>query len=706
MFSHVVQPYPFDLATNLLSSPDESISGEYIPVSWTVENVGAIPAVAQSMYLRQDTAYQLVTGIQLPSPWYDKVFLSQDSLFDDADVEIGSFTRNQTLYAGTIYTVHKNCHIPVAADGNYYILVVSDATNVTFDCQRSNNVAARPISVTQSPLPDLRMDTLDISNTLTNGVTYQIQYSVSNRGEHITHDNAWTDAFYLNYQPTLEDAVLLGSKTHHGQLDVNTQYTHSISVNIPNIWTGNAYLIGYTDATDHVLEMNSDSNNLFILPVTLSQPLPSDLTVFPPDFPQNAMVGEDIQVFWTLQNIGLNTAQGLIKDAVYLSTDSTWSNDDIMLGTVQYDIDLSANGQDQRMDTLTLQGVPIGDYYVIVRTNILNALNEESYTNNKAVSLMPMHVDYPSLYIDQEVQRQLNSGQSIYYKLEVDPVYEHQTLSCKLTTESTNVANGLYIAYSSAPSATNFDWCKIVPYAQEQQILIPSLEQGVYYIMAHGQTSDSSSQSITLLASIVHFEILSVNPYKGENTGSVTTKIIGAQFDTIMDFRLANSNYYLPAEKVVFSNSTESFATFNLKGQQLGVYDMVAELPGGVITVKSNAFGIESGLPKTSPALQSEFVAVDMVRLGSVFTVDIEYKNSGSSDLDISGFLVRSNGFPIAENSDELSNNVMEFYFDSGEEGGNPDIIPPGYSATKTIFVWATHAGNIELQLFPVRRRY
>ncbi len=703
-FSQLVQPYPFDLAANQLASPNESVSGEYIPVSWTVENVGTEPSVTHLLYMRQDTTYQQSFGTQLPVPWFDKVYLSQDSLFDNTDVEIGSYTRNQTLLAGNSYTVNLNCLVPVAADGNYYVLVVSDATNATFDSHRANNVVAHPISVTQSDLPDLQLTTVAVPGILTTDMAYNLRFTVSNEGEHITHGDRWTDAVYLNNQPTVVDAVLLGSKTHFGQLDVSAQYSDSINVIIPNIWTGSCYLIVATDATDQIVEMNDESNNLLIIPVSVARPLPCDLTVFPPDIPQSAIAGEDVQISWTVQNIGLNPAQGDIKEAVYLSSDSTWSSDDIMLGAVTYSVNLAVNGQAQRSASFPLQGVPIGDYYVVVKTNILNALNENSYTNNKAVSLMTMHVDYPSLYIDQEEHRQLNSGQAAYYKLEVGPEYEHQTLSCKLTAPSQNVANGLYVAYSSAPTTTNFNWSATVPFKQEQLVLIPSLSQGIYYIMATGQTVDSSSQQVTILASIIDFEIISVDVNSGANTGSVTTQIIGARFDTIMDFRLVNSNAYLPAEKIFFRNSTESYATFNLRDQEPGVYDMVAELPGGIITVKGQAFVVEPGLPAE---LLSNIVAPAQIRLGSTFTVTVEYGNDGSTDLDISGFLlVSTNGFPIAFSSDSLANNSTVLTFETAEPNGNPDVIRPGYFASRTIYVKATHEGTINLKLYPIRRQF
>ncbi len=696
---HVVQPYPFDLSVNQLNAPAGVVSGEYINVTWRVKNEGSVPVSSHSGSGSgsRETVDQSVQ-------WYDRVYLSQDSIFDNTDVEIGHHDRRTVVYAGRQYNVNKSFQIPVYADGNYYILVVSDADSATFDCQRTNNVRGKPIAVTQSALPDLQMDTLLAPNTLTTGASYQIPFTVSNEGDHITHGDRWTDALYLNDEPTTEGAELLGSRIHNGQLDVNGQYADSIAVTIPNTWIGDGYLIGYTDATDQIFEKNSDSNNLFILPVSVARPLPCDLTVLSPDFPQSANVGENVQISWSLLNIGLNIAQGNIKDAVYLSIDSTWSSDDIMLGSLQYDVNLAANSQEQRTDTFLLQGVPAGDYYVVVRTNILNALNENSYTNNKAVSLMTMHVDYPSLYIDQEEQVQLNSGQSVYYKLEVGPEYEHQTLSCKLTASSPNVSNGLYIAYSSAPSASNFDWSATMPYVQEQEILIPSLNQGTYYIMATGQMANNAVQPVTLLATIVDFEIISVTANSGANTGSVTTQIIGAKFDTVMDFRLANSNGYLPAEKVFFHNSTETYATFNLRDQETGVYDMVAELPGGIITVKGQAFVVEHGLPAE---LLSNIIAPASVRNGNTFTVTIEYGNNGSTDLNISGFLlVSTNGFPIAFSSDSLANNATELTFETGEPNGNPDVIRPGHFATKTIFVKATHVGNINLKLYPIRRQY
>jgi len=221
-------------------------------------------------------------------------------------------------------------------------------------------------------------------------------------------------------------------------------------------------------------------------------------------------------------------------------------------------------------------------------------------------------------------------------------------------------------------------------------------------LLATGTESSGATQNVTIAASIVNFEILHVDADHGSNAGSITTQIIGAKFDSIMDFRLVQGNQYLPAEKVFYSNSTESYATFNLKDMPAGDYGMAAELPGGIITIKNQAFVIEEGLPAE---LAVNVIAPSSVRRGSKFTANIEYGNYGSTDLNVSGFVVISN-FPIAFQSDSLSLNQHELTFMTDEGQGNPDVIRPGYLASKTIFVYANDEGLITIFVYPIRRQY
>lgn len=133
-----------------------------------------------------------------------------------------------------------------------------------------------------------------------------------------------------------------------------------------------------------------------------------------------------------------------------------------------------------------------------------------------------------------------------------------------------------------------------------------------------------------------------------------------------------------------------------------GDYGMAAELPGGIITVKDQAFVVEDGLPSE---LSVNIVAPSSVRTGSKFTVNVEYGNHGNTDLNVSGFVVTSN-YPIAFQPGSLSLNQYELVFMTSEDQGNPDVLRPGYLGTKTIFVNANATGNVSIQVYPIRRQY
>lgn len=232
-----------------------------------------------------------------------------------------------------------------------------------------------------------------------------------------------------------------------------------------------------------------------------------------------------------------------------------------------------------------------------------------------------------------------------------------------ILNDNQSCLNGLYITRNGMPSSTRYEYGTNRPDDTAQFITIPSLRQGTYYFMTSAQSSggvlrgyrppanipdndyyyilprtDNTTQSMRLLADIVDFEIIDVNTAMGSNTGSVTTKVTGARFDTVMDFRLTSVNGIYPASKVRYVNPSEAYVTFNLTDAPEGTYNMEAELPGGIITTKENAFVIGEYLPSR---LAVNIVAPARVRVGQVTGINIEYSNEGASDLNVVGLLVR-----------------------------------------------------------------
>lgn len=702
--SATVTDYPFNLTTQTFDVAATVTAGETTSVSWTVKNTGTCPSEQIPFYMRSGDSYTFVEGEYLPTPWKDKIYLSSDAVLDNNDTQLLSIDHNMVLNPNGIYSVERTITLPYSAVGSRYLLCVNDAEQLAFDNNRTDNVVAVPVTVALGVLPDLRITSLTVDEVMSCDRAYWVHYTVINEGERVTQKNNWTDAFFIGEGTTYIGALQLGTKIHYGALEVGESYTDSIEILVPNGLDGDYFLIGFTDRTNQIYEHDNEDDNVLATPVTVLAPDPCDLIALQPEFPASVVSGEEMTVSWQLRNIGQNPAVGRVRNAVYLSTDAEWSSDDKMLGYGNIDINLAANAQQTCSLSGMLTSVPEGHYYVFVKANILNALNESSYENNICVSMLTTEVGYPTLAIGEQVDRSLATDQYIYYKLEVGPEYEGQTLSCTLTTAEQQVANGLYLSHEAVPTLAQYDYGRYAPYAQEIEVLIPALEQGNYYLLAKGSIQSGSPQQVSIATSIINFEILHIDADHGANTGSITTKITGAKFDSIMDFRLVQGNDYLPAEKVFFSNSTETYTTFDLVDMPAGTYAMEAELPGGIITIKGEAFTIEEGLPAE---LAVNIVAPSSVRRGNTFPVNIEYGNIGTTDLNVSGFVVVSrNGHPIGFTSDELAEGLTERVFSTAETNGNPDVLRPGYRATKTILVDANTLTQVSLQVYAIRKQY
>ncbi len=714
-FNGTVANYPFDLEVVSMEVPTSILAGRTYTISWTVKNSGTCPSATIPMYVNNNGQYVAVSGTtylvavvivgnqSILVPWADRIYVSDDDMVDDDDLELLSVDHNVVLNPNNTYTVSQSFVMPYEMAGTKYVIAVSDANFKTYDSNRSNNQYAQSVSVDYGPLPDLRITDIDVESSLTSGNGYMVHYTVVNEGTSATLVDAWTDAFYLgNTEGVADNASVLGSKVHHGILQAGASYTDSIQLTIPNWIQGNYYFMSFADATNQVFEDVDEDDNLLSASVVVMTPMPCDLVAVELNHPATAQSGEEVQFSWQISNTGANTASGRIRDAVYLSADAEWSSDDIMLGTVEDYVSIPANGTLSRQITVPIHGVTEGDYYVIVRTNIQHVLNEITYDNNTIVSIEPMTVTYPILAIGSSVDQTMTDGQYLYYRIEVGEEFAGQTLSCRLTTTSNMAINKLYLSHNDVPTLSSYDFGAATPFEQELEILIPALNVGSYYLLATGTQSGGAPQSVNIAASIIHFEILHVDTDHGSNAGSVTSQVLGAKFDSIMDFRLIQGNQYLPAEKVFFTNSTESYVTFNLKDMPAGNYGMAAELPGGIITIKDEAFVVEEGMPAE---LAVNIVAPSSVRIGSRFTFSVEYGNYGSTDLNVSGFLVESN-YPIALQSDSLVLNQHELTFMIDSGGGNPDVIRPGHLGTQNIFIYAPEVGNINIRVYAIRRQY
>ena len=115
-----------DLAVTAASAPASAALGGTIAVSWTTANQG---------------------GAAAPATWYDAVYVSSKSTFDNTATLLDSFYEGGRagLAAGDSYVDSQNITLPATGLGQRYLLFVADAYDDQPETNESNNVFAVPI---------------------------------------------------------------------------------------------------------------------------------------------------------------------------------------------------------------------------------------------------------------------------------------------------------------------------------------------------------------------------------------------------------------------------------------------------------------------------------------------------------------------------------------------------------------------------------
>jgi hypothetical protein len=225
-----------------------------------------------------------------------------------------------------------------------------------------------------------------------------------------------------------------------------------------------------------------------------------------------------------------------------------------------------------------------------------------------------------------------------------------------------------------------------------------------------------------MLAKKLPFEISSVQTNSGGNIGNVTIKISGSLFTTGMTAKLNKPGTEIIASTVYFTNSTVVYATFNLQGKPLGIYDVTlskadtafAVLPNGFSVVAANNGGLitgggnntgsgNGGAPGCDPGAASglnsqltmELVVPELVLRGWPFVIQINYSNPTNFDIPAQVRTLYSEDIvKMALTPGQVNTNgVHSLTVELTEQDGPPGIIRAGGSGT--IFIYGT--SNIDV---------
>ena len=174
--SNVTDDTAPDLIVSNASVPATGTVGKSIEVSWTVQNQGTSTA---------------------PTDWYDRIYLSNDAIFDaNADTYITQelISTQTPLAAGASYSITRNINLPNFATGNRYLIFVADGSGGQGETNETNNTRAVAINLNA---PDLIVSEITAPVESLSGQPIEINWTVKNQGA-ATAEGTWYDSEMLN----------------------------------------------------------------------------------------------------------------------------------------------------------------------------------------------------------------------------------------------------------------------------------------------------------------------------------------------------------------------------------------------------------------------------------------------------------------------------------------------------------------------------
>jgi hypothetical protein len=693
---------PVDLLVNCPSIKDTLWSGSNYTLAYSVTNKG-----------------QAKTAV---GAWSDAAYLSTDSILNSGDVLIATININKALDKDSTYTISKAVTIPDGIAGDYYLLVKSDITRQVKDIDTLNNIkavckttgGAKKLIVNLTPPPDLRITTWNIPSTGVSGQPVKIKWTVENNGSGATHSGSWMDQFYLSTDYTIDGTDYhLGDKRHTGNLAVNGTYNDSNLFTIPLDKVGNYIVIIKTDGANVEYEHTNEGNNVVSSVTNLTKAPPADLIVSQVTSPDSVLSGKTVAISWKVKNKGSNPASGYMRDNIYLSLDNKQDAADLLLHSELYYISLAPNTEASNNRTLSVSGVAIGDYYVLVSTDVLNNINESTDTNNTNTAANLLNVNVPILPIATKKSDTLTNNEKIYYRIEIPADYVGESMLITLKADSVKGNNQIFVRYKDMVTGSEFDFKYRESFKGNQEIIIPELKQGTYYLLTTGTKSGSTNyQPIILFARIMPFEIRKVTPSVGGNTGDVTVLIegsklddeniqfgllkTGSSFSSLPDTSGIRYKYNVAiASNIVIIDPTTVYTTFKLEGKDTGTYDVIAT-KGPLSTVLVRGFKI---VPGNLGDLDISVNRPGNMRTNNIAGMTVIFTNKGNTDLVDYKLKIYSNaGAPIGFSESDLSKSLSELEIVVQENNGPPNRLRPGASGTILIYTKASGALGFTIQ--------
>jgi subtilase family serine protease len=367
-----------DLVITNAIAPTTAPERSSISLTWTVSNIGETSTT---------------------DSWYDYVYLSDNTIWDDSDRQIGYFSNsnNTPLAPGNSYTVTKDMALPEQVGaGKQYLIFVTKHDKNQIEANDTNNVFWLPIDIT---VPDLVVSNAIAPLAVTVGSTASVSWTVENQGS-VQATHRWDDRIYIS-----DDQIVDASDTYVGNfysgisgtpISAGGSYTLTNNITIPKTALGNRYLLFVADYYNNQYETN-ENNNVKAIRVEVNAP---DLIVDEASSPTQAALGEEISVNWKVTNSGNVSADSDWYDRIYLSDDLFLDGSDERITDkwIGDKTPLASNTSYSISQNITIPTyTKVGNRYLLFVADNGNAQGETNENNN--IRATPIYIKAPDLIV-------------------------------------------------------------------------------------------------------------------------------------------------------------------------------------------------------------------------------------------------------------------------------------------------------------------
>jgi hypothetical protein len=287
------------------------------------------------------------------------------------------------------------------------------------ETDETNNVTAHKIQINA---PDITITNTEAPSAAVVGEEVDVSWTVENQGN-VPAFGYWADSIYLSDDEYLDEndtyVDFQGRQDYSywdddiAPLEAGENYLMSSKVTIPDTVPGSRYLLFVTDKPYYDnfgnLGETDETNNVTAHKIQINAP---DITITNTQAPSAAVLGEKVDISWTVENQGNVPALGYWADGIYLSEDEYLDDNDTYLhsnGRQNYgygdDIPPLEAGDNYLMSSkVTIPDTVPGSHYLLFVTDkpsyygygySYDNLGETDETNN--LTAVPLEIVSPNM---------------------------------------------------------------------------------------------------------------------------------------------------------------------------------------------------------------------------------------------------------------------------------------------------------------------